>query len=188
MDSRWAARPLCTFALDTMLSNADIAALFKMMARIMQVHSEDPFKIRAYFAGAAEIEILPQELSEMDRKDILEVPGIGKAISEKIFELLDTGVMSKLKEYLDMTPDGVVELTYVRGLGGKKVAQVWKDLSIMSIEDLEESCKSGRLLEVKGFGQKTIESLLEEVEYYRESRRARVKALLEMAHQNQTAS
>lgn len=170
-----------------MLSNTDIAALLKMMARIMQVHNEDPFKIRAYFGAAAEIEILPKELSAMTREEVLEIPGIGKAISEKIFELLETGQMRKLGEYLAMTPDGVVELTYVRGLGGKKIAQIWKDLRIMGIEDLEEACRSGRLLEVKGFGQRTVDSLLEEIEYYRESRRERVKKLLDTAHHKQTA-
>jgi DNA polymerase (family 10) len=170
------------------MTNTDVAALFKLMARIMQVHGEDPFKIRAYFGGAAEIEILPQELSAMDRKQVLEVPGIGKAISEKIFELLDTGRMAKLTEYLDITPDGIAELSYVRGLGGKKVAQLWHELHIASIEQLQEMCRSGKLLEVKGFGQKTVDSLLEEIEYYKEARRERVKALLDMARQQQTAA
>ena len=170
------------------LSNTDIAALFKMMARIMQVHGEDQFKTRAYFNGAAEIEILPRQLSEMSRDEIMEVPGIGKAIAEKILELVEHGRMSKLSEYLAMTPDGIVELTYVRGLGGKKVMQVWKAIGIGGIEALEEACKSGQLLDVKGFGEKTIESLLEEIDYYKESRRASVKALLELARQPQTTS
>lgn len=170
------------------MTNTDIAALFKMMARIMQVHNEDAFKIRAYFGGAAEIEILPKELAEMERDEVLEVPGIGKAISEKIFELLDSGKMSKLNEYLAMTPDGIVELTYVRGVGGKKLAQLWKEMAVAGIEELEEACKSERLLDVKGFGEKTIAALLEEIDYYKENRRARVLELLKLARAEQTAS
>ncbi|MCH8330733.1 MAG: DNA polymerase/3'-5' exonuclease PolX, partial [Bacteroidetes bacterium] len=137
------------------MQNKEIADAFKLLVRLSELYEENPFVIRSYRNATIEIEDLPWQLSEMTDDQIKEIPGVGKAIHEKIRSLLDTGEMAKLKELLSITPNGVVKMLRIRGLGAKKILALWKVHHIESLEDLLETCNTDRLVELPGFGKKS---------------------------------
>ena len=74
------------------MKNAEIAAIFQDIARLLQLKKENIFKIRAYHKVAQSIEQLPMEVEQLVREGRLrEIPGAGEAIVKKITEMVTTG-------------------------------------------------------------------------------------------------
>ena len=94
------------------MTNKEIAAQFKLLASLMDLHEENAFKIRSYSNAYLNIRKLPEELSDLDPESIAALPGIGKAIAGKIQELFDNGSIKNLENYLEITPSGIVCLLY----------------------------------------------------------------------------
>jgi len=152
------------------MTNKDIAKTFQYLGNIMELHGENPFKIRSYSNAYNLFRKLPTPLSEMTEAEISNLKGVGKAISGKIRELLETGEMATLKKYEEMTPEGIREMLHIRGFGPKKVRVIWKELGAESIGELLYACNENRLFELKGFGQKTQEDLKQKLEYFQKSK------------------
>ena len=151
------------------MTNKEIAKQFQYLAEIMELHEENPFKIRSYQNAYLTLRKLPDPLTEMKQEDIENLKGIGKAIFGKIRELLDAGEMDTLKKYESMTPPGVRELLHIPGFGPKKLRIIWKELGVESIGELLYACNENRLVELKGFGKKTQEDLRQKLEYFQKS-------------------
>ncbi len=151
------------------MTNRELASSFNMLGKLMALHGENQFKIRSYSNAYLTLRKLPTDLSEMTAAEIAEIPGIGKAISSKIRELFDTGTMTTMQRYLDMTPQGIQEMLTIKGFGAKKIMTIWKDLGIETVGELLHACKENRLVKLKGFGLKTQAQLQEQLEYYIES-------------------
>ena len=152
------------------MNNKEIARKFNLLAKLMELNGENPFKTRSYSSAYNTLRKLPAPLSEMSEEELGALPGIGKAIQEKIKELVNTGEMSMLQGYLDLTPSGIVEMLMIKGLGPKKVDKLWKELEIESPGELLYACNENRLVDLKGFGQKTQASIKEQIEYHLSSR------------------
>ncbi len=152
------------------MTNKEIAKTFQYLGNIMELHGENPFKIRSYSNAYNLFRKLPTPLSEMTDAEIANLKGVGKAISSKIRELLETGEMATLKKYEEMTPAGIREMLRIRGFGPKKVRVVWKDLGAESIGELLYACNENRLIELKGFGQKTQVDLRQKLAYFQKSK------------------
>jgi DNA polymerase (family X) len=148
------------------MNNREIAKQFNLLGNLMELHNENPFKIRSYQNAYNVLRKLEDPLSEMNHKDIEVLPGVGKAIFEKIVELLSSGQLRILKKYKDITPPGVIELLQIRGLGPKKIRTIWDKLDITNPGDLLYACNENRLVEVSGFGVKSQEDIRLKVEYY----------------------
>jgi DNA polymerase (family X) len=148
------------------MNNKQIAKQFNLLANIMELHDENPFKIRSYSTAYNNLRKLETPLAEMLHDDIEALPGVGKAILEKIIELLSTGQLKLLKKYKDITPIGVVDMLQIRGLGPKKIKSIWQDLEITSPSDLLYACNENRLVELKGFGEKTQDEIKKKIEYF----------------------
>lgn len=161
------------------MTNKDIARAFRELAEIMELHEENPFKIRSYQSAYMNLRKFDQPLSELSGEELAAMKGIGKAISEKIRELVDTGRMATLEKYRDQTPPGVVEMMAIAGFGPKKVRTVWKDLGVESIGELQYALNENRLLELKGFGEKTQQDLRDKLAYYQRSKNQFLYAALE---------
>jgi DNA polymerase (family 10) len=99
-----------------------------------------------------------------DENRLTEIPGIGKAIAEKITELLNTGTLPFYEELKSEFPATLFDLFDLQGLGAKKIAAVYRELGVESIEQLEAACKDGRVAELPGFGKKTAANLIEAIE------------------------
>ena len=151
------------------MTNKEIANEFRFLGDIMELHGENPFKIRSYQNAYITLRKLDRPLAEMDQPEMEAIKGVGKAIAEKIGELLQTGKMSTLEQYREKTPEGVQEMLTVKGFGPKKVQAVWKDLGIETVGELLYAVNENRLIELKGFGQKTQEELKQKLEYFQRS-------------------
>jgi len=151
------------------MTNKEIAKKFSLLGKIMELHGESAFKTRSYTNAYLNLRKLPDELSEMTEKEIAALPGVGKAISGKISELLSTGEIQTLNKYIDMTPPGIVQMMGIKGFGPKKIAVIWKELEIETIGELLYAINENRLLDLKGFGEKTQASLKSQLEYFLES-------------------
>ena len=148
------------------MTNREIARTFQFLGKIMELHGENPFKTRSYSSAYINIRKLPQELATMSTDDINSLPGVGKAISDKIQELLSTGELQTLNKYKEMTPEGIQDMLKIKGLGPKKVKLIWEELCIESAGELLYACNENRLVEVKGFGAKTQQQLITQLEYF----------------------
>ena len=148
------------------MTNKEIARQFNTLAKIMELHGENPFKIRSYSSAYNTIRRLPQQVVEMNREELLDIKGIGKNIADKIEELKMTGQIATLQRFMDQTPPGIVQLLGIKGLGAKKIIAVWKDLGVESPGELLYACEENRLIDLKGFGEKTQQDLHDKLVYF----------------------
>lgn len=152
------------------MTNKEIANQFNELAKMMELHEEDPYRIRSYQNAYIQLRKVESPLTEMSAEDIGKIKGVGKTISGKIKEIVEEGQMAKLVEYKAKTPEGVQEMLGLKGFGPKKILQLWKELDIESLGELWYACNENRLIELKGFGAKTQEELKKKVEYFQQSK------------------
>ncbi len=152
------------------MTNKEIATVFRQLAELMELHGENPFKIRSYQNAYITLRKLDQPLADMDEAAIANIKGVGKAIADKIRELLTTGTLATLEKYKNITPEGVQEMLQIPGFGPKKIQSLWKDLGVESAGELLYAVNENRLLELKGFGKKTQEDLRQKLEYYQRTK------------------
>jgi DNA polymerase (family X) len=148
------------------VSNEVIAESFSLLAKLMDIHGENPFKIKSYAAASFSIDKLTEELNAIPREKILSVKGIGPSIGKQIIEMLDTGELPQLHEIISKTPPGVIEMLRIKGLGPKKISTVWKEMEIESIGELMYACNENRLMLYKGFGEKTQNNIRDTIAFY----------------------
>nr|WP_262895157.1 DNA polymerase/3'-5' exonuclease PolX [Hymenobacter jeongseonensis] len=143
---------------------------FKLAAQLMELHDENPFKIRAIEGTANALDALSFPVSEIERSGLPDRTGLSKTAAAKVAELLDTGTFSELQRLLEATPPGVVEMLGIKGIGPKKIRSLWRELGIESTEQLREAAESDQVSKLKGFGKKTQESILEALEFAGQSK------------------
>lgn len=144
------------------LSNNEIADLFDQLAELLDIEGDNPFRVRAYHNAARTIRSQPRSLAEMVAagEDLTELPGIGKAIAQKIQTIIQTGRFPQLEQVLKRIPPSLVELLKIEGLGPKRVKTLFSLLKVKTIEDLERAALSGKVRQLPGFGPKTEELIL----------------------------
>jgi DNA polymerase (family X) len=152
-----------------MLNNKQIAGKFDLLAKLMELHDENPFKIKSYANAYLSLRKLEGNLAEMPLNDLASIPGVGVAIADKIKELIATGEMDALKKYQQITPLGIQEMLSIKGLGPKKVKQIWKEMDITTVGELLYACNENRLVAYKGFGIKVQEEIRQKTEYFLDS-------------------
>ncbi|REB06608.1 DNA polymerase/3'-5' exonuclease PolX [Sporosarcina sp. BI001-red] len=139
-----------------------IIQTLEKIALYMELLGENHFKVGAFRKAANVLEVDPRSLAEMD--DILTLKGIGKGTGAVIQDLLDKGVSDLLSELQETVPAGMIPLLEIPGLGGKRIAKLHEALGIDSIESLKEACEKNEVSALPGFGKKTEEKLLHEIE------------------------
>ena len=150
------------------MNKDQIAAIFENIARLLELKGENPFKIRAYTHAVRALEILSEPVEMLVAEErVSSVDGIGKAISEKITELVQTGRLAYYDKLRDEFPPDILTLFDIQGLGGKKIKALWDALRIDSVTKLERACKSGAVAELPGFGEKTAANIIKAIEHMR---------------------
>lgn len=150
------------------MTNQQIARILNETAALLELSGENPFRSRAYRNAAEAIEQLDVRVEELAAQGSLRaIPGIGPGIEAQIGELLASGSFALRDTLLAETPPGLARLLRIKGLGLKKVRQLWMELGITSIDALEAAAADGRLAGVPGFGQKTQERILAGIELFR---------------------
>ena len=151
------------------MNNSQIAEVFENIAGLLEMKGEQVFTVRAYQRAARTIERFPSELDQMVReeKDLREIPGIGKAIADKISELVNTGNLDYFERLKAEFPEGIVELMHVPGLGPKTTVRVWKELGVTSTPELEKAATDGSLAALPRLGKKTADNILRHIQFAR---------------------
>lgn len=148
--------------------NKEIAERLAYQAKLMEVLSEDPLRVKAFSNGANILRRLEAAASELLASgELAEVEGLGGAIAEAIQSIHDTGTTPHILELEARIPKDVIELLGISGLGPRKVALIWKEMGIGSAGELYYACLENRLVGARGFGLKTQEKLLRTLEYRR---------------------
>lgn len=163
------------------MTNKEIAQKFNELARLMELHGENPFRIRSYANAYLNLRKVGTPLFEMSDAEISAIKGVGKAIAGKIRELESSGTLAALEKYKEKTPLGVREMLNIKGFGPKKILALWKGLEVETIGELLYACNENRLVELKGFGEKTQEDLRKKLEYFLKTRDQFLYASLEEA-------
>ena len=164
---------------------AHVGEVLEHIAQLLELKGENPFKIRAYTNAARALESLSEPIETIVKEGRLgEIEGIGKAITEKVTELVTTGKLEYYEELKGSFPEGIFELFELQGLGAKKIKALHDQLGVSSVEDLERVCKEGKAAELAGFGEKTQTKLLKAIEDHRKhAGRFRINVVAVLAQQ-----
>ena len=148
------------------IQNAEIASMFDQMADLLEIEGGNPFRARAYRKAARTIETLPQNVAALiaAKKDLSELPGIGKDLAGKIAEIAASGRFKLLQALKRKLPGELGEMAALPGLGPKRVKLLYDRLHIHTLDKLRRAARSGRIRELKGFGEKTEEKILAALE------------------------
>lgn len=146
-------------------TNRQLADIFQKIANLLEIKSEVIYKILAYRKAADSLTNLARDAQEHWREGTLtEIPGVGKAIAEKIDELLTTGRLSFLEKLTAEVPESLTELLQVPDLGPKKIALFWKELGITTLAELEAAARGGKLRGLPGMGEKSEAKVIAGIE------------------------
>ena len=143
------------------MDKKDIIEVLERIGTMLEIKGENPFKVRAYFSGARTLQTMEEDLDKVIGEGRLgEIPGIGKALTEKVETLYTTGELEFYDKLVASVPSGLMDLLEVPGLGGKKIKALHEQLDVDSIDSLTKACREGKVAELKGFGAKTQEKIL----------------------------
>ncbi len=148
------------------MDNYEIAKHFSLLSKLMEIHGDNSFKSKTYSIAAYKIEQLTVELHTLSAEKIFLINGIGEAIGRKILELAATGKIKMLAELLSKTPEGILEMMNIKGIGPKKISTIWKEMNVENIGELLYACNENRLSLLKGFGKKTQDNVIESIEFF----------------------
>ena len=145
-----------------MMNNRQLADTFTLIGNLLEIKGEIIYKTLAYRKASESLMGLGREASEYWKEGKLEdIPGVGKAIAEKIDELLNTGKLGFLEKLEKEIPEELATWLAVPSLGPKKIAMIWKTLDITSLPQLESAAKEGKLRDLPGMGAKSETAILE---------------------------
>jgi DNA polymerase (family 10) len=150
------------------MDNEAIARRFMRLAALMEIRGDDPFRWRSYRNAAEAIEVWPTPLRQIAEKEGLaglqEIPGVGKAIAGKVIDLLERGTFDAWERLTAETPETLLDLTDLPGIGPKTAALLHQRYQISSLPELKAFADSGGLETIDGIGPKTAERIKEALE------------------------
>ena len=151
------------------MKNHEIAEIFKRMGRLLDIKGENVFKIRAYFKAAEQIENLSEDIEIVKSEGRLaDIPGIGKALQEKIILYCQSGHIPAYEKLIQEMPESLLDLYDIPSLGPKKIKLLYDELKVKSITDLEQALKTTQVRGIKGFQKKTIEKIIEGIHLFKQ--------------------
>ena len=152
------------------MKNVEVARLFELMADLLEIRGDNPFRIRAYRRAAQSVEGTGEDIEAIGRAGRLaSIPGVGKDLADKIEEYLRTGRMKDIDSLQEEVPRGVVELMNVPGVGPKTAKLFYDKAGVKDVAALEELAKAGRLRGLPGIQAKTEANILKAVGFIRKS-------------------
>lgn len=143
------------------MQNPDIARLFDEVADLLEIQSQNPFRVRAYRNAARIVRDYPRPLLDEVRQgaDLTAIPGIGEDLAEKIAAIVTTGELPLHKELARKLPAGLLDLLRIPGLGPKRVKTLYTKLKVKSAADLEKALAKGSVGKLAGFGPVMVEKI-----------------------------
>jgi DNA polymerase (family X) len=143
----------------------DVIDKLEAIGQLLELKGENLFKIRAYVNAARGLETFTGDFHKAVAEGTLcDIPGVGKAIADKVTEYVITGELAYFNILKAEFPPGLFEMFQLQGIGPKKIKAVWEKLGVTTVVELEKACKDGRLADLSGFGKKTAENILKAIE------------------------
>jgi DNA polymerase (family X) len=146
------------------VNNLAIARILGEIADLLEIKSDNPFKIRAYRNAADIVANHPHTLADLDAAGLREIPGIGKDLAARILEIAQTGGAAYHRELLAEFPPTVLDLLRLQGVGPKTVATLYRELGVRTLEELEQAAVEGRVRALRGMGPKKEALILKALE------------------------
>src|SRR6202012_24702 len=115
------------------MENKPIARKLRLLSQLMELHEQNPFKIKSIANAAFKVDKLPYRIAGKSLAEMEKIDGIGKSTATKIVELLETGAITDLTDLLAATPEGIVEMLGIKGIGPKKISVIWHGLGIETV-------------------------------------------------------
>jgi DNA polymerase (family 10) len=140
-------------------TNEELEELFNEWAELLAVSGADGFRVRAYEKAARALGGYSRDLRDLSPKEILAIPSVGKNMLSRIQEYLEAGSIHDLEDLREMVPAGMRELMKIPGLGPKKAMQLYRELGVATLDDLQRALEERALRGIKGLGPKTEENL-----------------------------
>ncbi|MFW6251534.1 MAG: DNA polymerase/3'-5' exonuclease PolX [Alkalispirochaetaceae bacterium] len=146
--------------------NKEISRLLNETADLLDIKGSNEFRVRAYRNAARSVESLPRPAAEMvaEGEDLSKEQGIGKSLSEKIEEIVETGRLSQLEELKEQLPPGLLTLLDIPELGPRRAGQLYNELGVDGLDSLKKAIHEGKLPQLEGFGEKLTESIRKRLE------------------------
>ncbi len=141
--------------------NDELVHIFNDIADILELKNDNPFRIRAYRKAALIIADLSDDVMKMLAGGGLRgMPGIGKDLYAMIEEYARTGRIDAYEELKKAFPQGLLDVLYIPGIGPKTAKLLFDKYGIDSIGKLEDYANSGKIKDIKGIKEKTVENIL----------------------------
>lgn len=133
----------------------------------------EKFKPRAYEKAALYIGSLNDDLGIIYKKGgikaLMQLPGIGKSIAEKLIELIQTDELTYYEQLKRQIPVDLTTLSSIEGMGPKKVKVLYEKLGITNIEELEKAIRERKVRALQGFGETSEQKILKGIEFHKKS-------------------
>ncbi len=150
------------------MEREDILDLLANISKLLDIKGENIFKIRAYKNAIGVLGAYDGNLIKaIESKEILQLKGIGEAITKKLYEYITTGKLKYYEEIKKDIPDTILEMFKIEGLGGRRIRILYDRLDIMNIDDLEKAISENKLIGLPEFGKKLQESIKRAIEIYK---------------------
>lgn len=149
-----------------MFTNVEIATAFEEMADLLELSGENAFRIRAYRNGAKAIRDLHESVAELIHAgtDLTTIDGIGSTLAEKSAVLVKSGNLPQLDKLRKEVPPTLRDIMQVPGVGAKKAMRMFQELQVFDLASLRAACEAGQVASLKGFGAKTQQSILQNMQ------------------------
>jgi DNA polymerase (family X) len=147
------------------MSNEEIVTLLELTGKLLELHDENEFKIKNMGFATRALDKTTEDLTILSVEQLAALPSVGKSIAGKIDEIRKTGTSQELTELLAKTPEGLLEMLQIKGIGPKKVRVIWQELGITDNRELLLACENGEVAKLKGFGDKIQATIKESILY-----------------------
>lgn len=148
------------------IQNADVGAVFREIADLLEIKGDNPFRIQAYRNAARTLDNIAPSVQVLldEHRDLDDLPGVGPDLAGKIGEIVTTGTCALREELRGGMPEGINLLLSIPGLGPRRVRKLYQELGVGSVEQLASAARSGAIAGIRGFGEKAQQRILEAVE------------------------
>jgi DNA polymerase (family 10) len=155
------------------MKNPEVAKILNEIALLLEMDNVQ-FKPRAYEKAARAIEALEKSVEEIDAKGgvkaLMEIPGVGASIAEKIEELIKTGKLQYYEDLKKKIPVDLESLYGIEGLGPKTIKTLYQQLGVRTIDDLEKAAREHKISKLPGFKEKTEQNILKGIEFAKQGK------------------
>ncbi len=146
-------------------TNHDVAEHLRLIANLKEIKGEGRFHYLAFRNAAEVVDSLGEDINDIAAAGKLtELPSVGKGVAEVIQQFLATGDSDLAAKLRAQVPISLIDLLGVEGLGPKKVARLWQELGITTLDELKAAAEAQKIRQLKGFGAKSEEKILKGIE------------------------